>query len=90
MRLMRNLVVALALLVPACAGGKQAAPPAEPAAPPTTTNTAPMSPEDCTAKGGYVKGDIGDGKVACDASETHLGRVAQGIEGAVCCAAAKP
>ena len=26
-----------------------------------------MTPDECTAKGGFVKGDIGDGKVACAA-----------------------
>ena len=45
-----------------------------------------MAPEDCIAKGGQVKGDIGDGKVACAEGEQDLGRVNQGIEGAVCCA----
>lgn len=45
-----------------------------------------MAPEECTAKGGQVKGDIGDGKVACDEGHRDLGRVNQGIEGAVCCA----
>jgi hypothetical protein len=45
-----------------------------------------MTPEECTGKGGEVRGDIGDGKVACAEGETDLGRVNQGIEGAVCCA----
>lgn len=44
-----------------------------------------MSPEECTAKGGQVKGDIGDGKVACGTGEKEIGRVNQGIEGAICC-----
>jgi hypothetical protein len=44
-----------------------------------------MQPDECIAKGGYVKGDIGDGKVACTDGEKDLGRVAQGVEGAVCC-----
>jgi hypothetical protein len=46
-----------------------------------------QSPEHCTCLGGYVKGDIGDGNVACAEGETELERVQQGIEGAVCCKA---
>lgn len=57
---------------------------------PSDPNTPPepiaMSPDECTSKGGQVKGDIGDGKVACDADQRDLGRVNQGVEGAVCCA----
>jgi hypothetical protein len=45
----------------------------------------PQSPEHCECLGGYVKGDIGDGQVACTDGETELERVQQGIEGAVCC-----
>ena len=84
---MLKLTIAVALLAAACGGKTQApahhpgtsAPPAEPAA--------AMTPEECTAKGGQVKGDIGDGKVACNEGDRDLGRVNQGIEGAVCCAA---
>ncbi len=50
----------------------------------------PMSAEECAAQGGQVKGDIGDGKVACDEGQRDLGRVNQGIEGAVCCAPSTP
>ncbi len=81
---MRKLALGLALFVTACGGAQQPAPEAPPAA-----GGGAMSPEDCEAKGGYVKGDIGDGKVACAEDETQLGRVAQGIEGAVCCVAPK-
>ena len=49
-----------------------------------------ISAEECAAQGGQVKGDIGDGKVACDEGQRDLGRVNQGIEGAVCCAPATP
>jgi hypothetical protein len=84
---MSKLLIAFALLAAACGGKKQPAP-AEPAPQPSPTEQAAMSPEDCTAKGGQVKGDIGDGKVACDAGQRELGRVQQGIEGAICCAAA--
>lgn len=81
---MLKLVVGVVLAVAACGGAKQPAPTAPP-----PTSGAPMSPEECVAKGGQVKGDIGDGKVACAETETHLGRVAQGIEGAVCCRASR-
>jgi hypothetical protein len=40
----------------------------------------------CEALGGEVRPDIGDGQVACAADEQELGRVALGIEGALCCA----
>jgi len=43
------------------------------------------TPAHCECLGGYVKGDIGDGQVACPQGETELERVQQGIEGAVCC-----
>lgn len=79
---MSKLLVVLAF-VAACGGKKsEPMPPSGSAAPP-----AAMTPDECTAKGGHVKGDIGDGKVACDPSEQDLGRVNQGIEGAVCCTA---
>jgi hypothetical protein len=45
----------------------------------------PGTPAHCECLGGYVKGDIGDGKVACTEGEQELERVQQGIEGAVCC-----
>ena len=86
---MSKLLIAIALSVAACGGSKQPAPsePA-PAPAPTPTETAAMSPDECTNQGGQVKGDIGDGKVACAEGERDLGRVNQGIEGAVCCAPA--
>lgn len=86
-RMTKYLVV---LVLAACGGSKT--PPAEPTPTPTQPDTQPpapatMSPDECTSKGGHVKGDIGDGKVACDAGEKELGRVSQGIEGAICCIA---
>lgn len=51
---------------------------------------APSTPAHCSCLGGYVRGDIGDGKVACPQGETELERVQQGIEGAVCCKSAVP
>ncbi|HEY5925965.1 MAG TPA: hypothetical protein VIV11_29960 [Kofleriaceae bacterium] len=83
---MSKYLIAFALTIAAC-GGKKEPPPSEPAAPATPSST-PMTPEECVAKGGQVKGDIGDGKVACAEGERDLGRVNQGIEGAVCCASA--
>lgn len=85
---MSKFLIAFALSVVACGGSKQ--PPAEPAPQPAPTEqaAAPMQPDECTAQGGHVKGDIGDGKVACAEGERDLGRVNQGIEGAVCCAPA--
>jgi hypothetical protein len=79
--------------------------PAPAATPPETTSTvAPtpsvdvppaverreMSAEDCTAKGGTVVGDIGDGAVhkpeyRCPSGSPPIGRVPSGIEGSVCC-----
>ncbi len=80
---MSKHLIAFVLTVAACGGSKQPDPQTAPA-PPAPTSA--MAPEECTAKGGEVRGDIGDGKVACAAGETDLGRVNQGIEGAVCCA----
>lgn len=67
--------------------------------PPTQTETKPeespppkpdvMTPEECASKGGTVKNDIGDGKVACGEGERELGRVRVGIEGGLCCTAGK-
>jgi hypothetical protein len=82
---MSKPLIAFVLTIAACGGSKQ---PASPPTPPPSPSepAAAMSPDECTAKGGQVRGDIGDGKVACAAGETDLGRVNQGIEGAVCCA----
>ena len=85
---MTKAVLAVALMA-AC--GSKSPPPTEPA--PTGGGTpveAAMTPDECTARGAVVKGDIGDGKVACDPNQTFLGRVSQGIEGAVCCLAGTP
>lgn len=89
---MSKLAVAAALALTACGGSKSPAPsepaatPGAPAADPAVTPGAEaMAPDACTAQGGEVRGDIGDGKVACADGETDLGRVKQGIEGAVCC-----
>ena len=81
-----KLVLAL-VLVAAC-GGKTSEPTTTsvPSSTPAPTASA-ISPEECVQQGGQVRGDIGDGQVACQPGERDLGRVNQGIEGAVCCAA---
>ena len=90
---MRFTALAFAVVV-ACSSGNKPAPsePAPAPAPaPTPTEPAPsgtadpMTPEQCTAQGGAVKGDIGDGKIACAEGEKELGKVKTGVEGGVCC-----
>ncbi|MBL4687579.1 MAG: hypothetical protein JKY37_23490 [Nannocystaceae bacterium] len=49
-----------------------------------------LSAEQCTADGGAVVGDIGDGAVhspdyTCDDGQAPVASVPSGIEGAVCC-----
>lgn len=92
-----HMFLASALALAACASKSTPAPtePAPTEAPaagdgPGVAPSAAMAPGACTAQGGEVRGDIGDGKIACAAGERDLGRVAQGIEGAVCCAPAAP
>ena len=73
----------------ACGSSKPAPAPAPGPAPgPEPTQVATLSPEQCTAQGGEVRGDIGDGKIACAPGERELGRVPLGIEGSICCAPA--
>jgi hypothetical protein len=86
---MQLTAIAFSVLLAAC-GGKSK--PAEPAnsEPPATTDTAgsaatPMESAACTEQGGQVRGDIGDGQIKCAEDEETLGRVNQGIEGAICC-----
>lgn len=85
--------LSLLSLASAC-GGAPATPadPAEAGSGATCAEHPPSSPAHCECLGGYVKGDIGDGKVACTDGDTELERTQQGIEGAVCCkkAAAAP
>ncbi|MEJ7598204.1 MAG: hypothetical protein WKG01_09870 [Kofleriaceae bacterium] len=78
-------LTALLFVLAACSSGKPQ-PAAVTPAPTTPTQTAePMTPEQCTTQGGEVRGDIGDGKIACADGEKELGRVTTGIEGGVCC-----
>ncbi|MBL8740654.1 MAG: hypothetical protein JNK04_06165 [Myxococcales bacterium] len=49
-----------------------------------------ISQEDCTAKGGSVVGDIGDGathrpEFRCPSGSPPIGNVPLGVEGSVCC-----
>lgn len=55
---------------------------------PAQKPVATLSPEQCTQQGGEVRGDIGDGRIACAEGERELGRVPLGIEGSICCAPA--
>jgi hypothetical protein len=85
---MSKLLISIALVAALGCGGKKQPTQTEPAPQPQPSEPAatPMQPEECTAKGGQVRGDIGDGKIKCADGERDLGRVNQGIEGAVCCA----
>jgi hypothetical protein len=87
-----TVVLSCLLLSSACACSKQ--PPLEVASESPSDHasgteacaeSAAGTPAHCECIGGYVKGDIGDGKVACAEGEQELERVQQGIEGAVCC-----
>lgn len=58
---------------------------AEPAPSGTT-----LTPDDCTARGGTLVGDIGDGAIhqpgyLCPNGQPPIGSVPLGIEGSVCC-----
>jgi putative hemolysin len=89
---MRFIALAFALSIAACSSpAKPVAQPdptttePPPPADPSQTGNAALTPDECTAKGGTVKGDIGDGQVACAEGETELGKVATGVEGGLCC-----
>jgi hypothetical protein len=92
-RLFSSLVLALALT--ACSGGSSsqegATPPPDDDQPSGDENErALLTPEECTARGGSVVGDIGDGAThrpdyLCANGAPPLGNVPLGIEGSVCC-----
>jgi hypothetical protein len=83
--------LAVALALAAC-GAKSSVPSA-----PSPTTAAPMTPAQCTAAGGEVVGDIGDGAIhrpeyRCpNSGQPPLGPIEpepgepRAIEGAVCC-----
>jgi hypothetical protein len=80
-----KLMIAFALLI-GCGGSKPAPSPQASAPTPAGPPVATLTPEQCTQQGGEVRGDIGDGKIACAVGERELGRVPVGIEGSICCA----
>ncbi|WP_236519354.1 hypothetical protein [Sandaracinus amylolyticus] len=54
------------------------------------TERALLTPDECTAQGGTVVGDIGDGATlrpdyVCPSGGAPIGNVPSGIEGSVCC-----
>jgi hypothetical protein len=77
-----KLVFTLVFLI-GCGGSSS-----KPAPGPGPAPVAMLTPEQCTRQGGEVRGDIGDGKIACAQGERELGRVPLGIEGSICCAPA--
>jgi hypothetical protein len=99
---MRCTLAALCLLVVACK--PEPTPTTEPTTEPVADGTAdggaadggnkcafegpPTNGDQCECAGGTVRGDIGDGKVACEEGETELARIQSGVEGGVCCKAA--
>lgn len=70
-----------------CASNRPAPEPGRPPRP-RPEPVATLTPEQCTDRGGEIRGDIGDGKIACEPGERQLGRVPLGIEGSICCAPA--
>jgi len=84
-----SCALALAFLLPA-RGPKPPTP--EPVGEPSACEglEIPTTAEECECLGGIVKGDIGDGQVACDEGQAELGRLQYGIEGGVCCAPPEP
>lgn len=98
-----TLLALLSLLVLGCGSkspevAEPAPTPAEPtpaptdAPPPDAPQPSKMTAEDCTAQGGTVVGDPGDGSThrpdfRCASGKPPIGAVDSGIEGAVCCGA---
>jgi hypothetical protein len=70
-------------------GSSKPAPGPGPGVRPDPTPVATLTPEQCTDRGGEIRGDIGDGQIACEKGERELGRVPLGIEGSICCAPAR-
>ena len=77
------------LMLLACATHSPSGPPAPPPAAQRSVQAcgedAAKTASHCECLGGYVRGGIGDGKIACPQGETELERLQQGSEGAVCC-----
>lgn len=102
MQRMSSLVVAAVFAIAACGGNEK--PPESPASPPAAEPAEPSQPagtgmtaDQCTAAGGEVVGDIGDGAIhrpdyrCAKSGEPPLGPIQPeagqpvAIEGAVCC-----
>ena len=99
--MLRSLVVLFVLAVAACGSNQSSPSPQAPDPAPAPSEPAPtaktMTADECTAAGGEVMGDIGDGAIhkpdyKCPKSgEAPLGHIKSaegepmGVEGAVCC-----
>jgi hypothetical protein len=83
-----RLVFTLVFLIGCSSSGPAGRPRPDPGQRPSPGAT--LSPEQCTRRGGEVRGDIGDGRIACAQGERELGRVPLGIEGSICCAPVTP
>lgn len=87
-----SLLLSLSLVLAAC-GGSDKPDPTTPSPDPTTEEPSGeptgeptmMTNEECTAAGGTVVGDIGDGSVQCAAGMSEIGNVSGGIEEQLCC-----
>lgn len=85
----------LALLVSACGSSSASEPPPEETTStgdeaPATAERPTMTDAECTAAGGTVVGDIGDGAIhrpeyRCENGQAPIGTIPVGIEGSVCC-----
>lgn len=95
-----NRAFFLAVLLTAC-GGSSSSSTAEPtpaqteatgseSGAPATADRPTMTDAECTAAGGTVVGDIGDGAIhrpeyRCENGQAPIGTIPVGIEGSVCC-----
>jgi hypothetical protein len=86
------------VLVVGCGGSSSSSPPpaesettgSEPVDTVSGTSRPSMTDAECTAQGGTVVGDIGDGAIhrddyVCPSGVAPIGTVPVGIEGSVCC-----
>ena len=93
-----SLILSAVLALAACGGSSKPTPtpPGPPQGDPSAVaecglaepGAAPANAEQCECLGHQVVGDIGNGQVACPDGTTEVARIAYGIEGGVCCAAA--
>lgn len=96
-----NRTLFLAVLLTACGGGTSSSSSSEPtpaqteaagseSGSPATADRPTMTDAECTAAGGTVVGDIGDGAIhrpeyRCENGQAPIGTIPVGIEGSVCC-----